>query len=661
MARQKPLEFYGLPQLGYAEAIPLSGEHRRDQLAIERFCFRIGHDEREGGLGKFGHFRNFIDLIYNQDGSRKPFLWHQWSDWVTEKCCKELEVGEAGSASAGKTAPAALWAVGNFLADPTHTKVFCFSTTIKEANDRIWKEVIEYWQAAPQAEGKIGKLVQSQNKILGLNTSGQGFGNTSGIYLYAADKSNESTAFNGLIGSKVPKTGTPTEDADILLRNPEFADLAHMGFEEDHLRDLVLRLQEVSLDRRGRIIIIIDEATGVSGKLLDAYFTNLKPGNEGRVQIIVIGNPSSRMDTHGRFCKPANGYESINPNMTEWRTATGGVCLHFDGRKNPRIVHGDERLVWMPTQKANDELAENFGENSYEFFRMVAGFWAPEGAHDTIYSEADLVSSGAMSEEPVKWGYHPPKMICGFDPAFTSGGDRSVATFAKLGVDAAGQQVLEYVEAVSIKPDITKRDVPVAEQILVQWKHECEKRNVPPDHCCFDASGGGVSFAALVHRMWSPRVRSVTSGGKASERPLSNEKGPDGKPIRGCDKYANRATALWCVNVPFLRTGQIKRLPDTLVKELCSRQKAKKKGVTNLDKIQIERKQDYKARERQSPDDSDSWNLTCDEAITRHGFRVGEPRTPEGQPVRRSIEDSPWEQLKARARRITNRKRLKRH
>ena len=663
MARQKEVDYYGLADLGYADSLPLSGDYSRDQLAIERFAFRIGHSPTEGGLGKFEHFRRFMDLIYNRPGSYKKFLWHDWSEWAIRKFCEESEVGMAGSASSGKTAPAAFWAVGNYLADPTHVKVFCFSTTIKEAKDRIWKEVVEYWNSAPEADGKVGKHNTSLNQILGLSYSGKGFGTSSGIYLYAADKSNETTAYNSLIGSKVAKTGSPVEDPDVLLQDPEFRDLVDSGMDEDLLRDLVLRLQEVSADRRGKIIIIIDEATGVSEKLLDAYLTNLKPGNEGRVQIIVIGNPSSPFDTHGKFCEPAAGRESINETMTEWRTVTGGVCIHFDGRKNPRIVNGDERLVWMPTEKANEDLIKRYGENSMEVARMLKGFWAPVGAGNSIYSDADLVQSGALSREPVVfrggYGDRRPEMLSGLDPAYTMGGDRASASFERLGIDQNGLQVLEFVEEVTIKADINKKDVPVPDQILLRWKHECEKRQVPPENCCFDASGGGILFASIVSRLWSPKVRGVSSGGKASVKPLRAEKDPSGKPIRGCDKYANRATELWCVNVPFLRTRQLRGIPDALAKELCSRQTAKKKGTSNLDKIQIESKRDYKDREKVSPDFADSHNLVVDEAITRHGFR------PSDTPVEGAVQthtprgDSPWEQLKARARAISNQKRLK--
>lgn len=656
----KPLEFYGLKALGYADAIPLSGDWLRDQLTIEGLCFRIKHDPAEGGLGAFEHFRNAVDLIYNDKSRKSPkrFIWHDWAEMAIREFSANLEVGLAGSASSGKTSPAALWAVVNYLLDPTHVKVLTFTTTIKEAKDRIWKEVIEFWEAVPNGPGK---LLKSTNQIQGLNFSGDGFGTSSGLYLYAADKSNESSAYNSMIGTKVAKTGEPTDDPDVLLKRPEYRDLLHMGFDIDHVRDLVLRLQELALDRRGKLIVIIDEATGVSTKLLDAYFSNLKVGNSGRVQMIVIGNPSSHFDAHGIFCEPAAGWASINENMDKWNTVTGGVCIHFHGEKNPRIVNKDERLVWMPTERANKENEDKYGRNSYEYWRMVVGFWAPEGVANSIYCEADFTQNQALEgEDKVIWGLHSPIMLCGFDPAFTSEGDRAVARFGKLGFDHRGRQVLEVLDEATVNADITLKDVPVAEQLAIRWKLECQKRGVLPENACFDASGGGVSFAALVHRLWSPKARAVNSGGKASEKALPGEKTADGKPLRSCDKYANRATELWCAPLRFLRTGQLKNIPRELAKELCGRQKAKNKGSSNLDKIQIEKKSDYKGREKHSPDASDAFNLLVDEAVARHGFRPndnalpGQPNSPKGPRAK-----TPWEEFKERARRTTRGKTLK--
>src|SRR6478735_8593350 len=107
-ARTKPtspltqeLNWYGLPMLGYKESVILSGNHLQDQLAIEGLCFRIGHLPAEGGLGKFGHYKNAVDLTYNHPDrqSFKKFLWHDWAIRASRAFCDESETNLAGSAS----------------------------------------------------------------------------------------------------------------------------------------------------------------------------------------------------------------------------------------------------------------------------------------------------------------------------------------------------------------------------------------------------------------------------------------------------------------------------------------------------------------------------------------------------------------------------------
>lgn len=552
--------------------------------------------------------------------------------------------------NSGKTNPAGLWVVGQFLTDPTHVKAFVFTTTIKEAHDRIWKEITEFYQAVP---GAPGRYVKSHNHILGMNYDGTAFGNSSGIYLYAGDRSNETNAVSSFIGSKVPKTGSPDEDPDSLLASEAYRDIRAMGFPHEFTRDLVLRLQEISSDRRGRIIIVIDEATGVSPKILEAYFTNLKLGNPNKVQIIVIGNPSSHFDTHGEFCEPAAGWGSINVNMESWTTKTGGICIHFDGEKNPRIVDGDNSLVWMPTEKDNKVIEDKYGRDSYEYMRMVRGFWAPEGSSNSIYSEAEFTETRALDKGTV-WA-QPPILLSGFDPSFTTGGDRAQAWFAKLGTDVMGTRILEYTEEVTIKADISNTRIPVPKQLALKWKAECEKRGVPPENASFDESGGGISFGAILKETWSSRVRGVSSNGKASDKTIPGEKDSRNQPVRGCDKFANRASELWCAMKPYLRSGQIRGITKELAKEICSRQKAAKKALANIEKIQIEPKAVYKDREKMSPDSSDGALILLDEARVRHGFKPdntpGEIRNATGPSTGRTA----WEELKARARKIHRR------
>lgn len=652
----KPVEelnFYGLHRLGYDE-FPLTGDMIADQREIEAVCFRIGHRPEEGGLGRFQHFKNFVDLRWNHPSLNctKKFIWHDWSTRVIQKFCTESEVGIAGCTSSGKSSPAALWVVANYLMNPTHVKSFVLSTTIKGAKDRVWKDVIEFWEAVSSPEGK---LLKATHEIQGLNFSGDGFGNTSGIYLHAADKSSEASAIDKLIGAKAAKSGNPGASFEELIASPEYSYLRKEGFDEDYLRDLVARLQELAPDRMGPLIVVIDEATGVSEGVLNSIMANLKPGNPGFLQVIVLGNPASRFDSHGTFCEPDAGWDSITLMDEEWRTKSGGVCIRFDGEKNPRIVHKNERLTWMLRQQDIDAMAKKYGENSLYYFRMVRGFWSPLGADTGVYSEADFIQSGALDK--TVWGFERPRRLAGYDPSFTSGGDRAVCWFGLLGKDPEGKMILQLEEEVTIKPNMLDKATPVPAQMVKLWRDECLARGVGPECACFDATGGGVTFAALVNMLWSPSVQGVSSGGKASKAVLPGEKTPEGKPVVAADRFGNKASEIWVGAMPFLRSGQIRGVTKELAKEICSRQNDKT-GMGDARVIKIESKRVYKGREKGSPDSSDAFFLLVEHAKTKHGFKPSE-KAPVDTPATRSASKGTWNALVARARRITYKKSLR--
>lgn len=644
-----PLNTYGLPSLGY-EGLD-TGNYLQDQLHIEAMCFRIGLRPDEGGLGKFGHFKNYVDLLWNNPdtGSSKRFVWNSWSDKMLEKACECDELCIAGCASSGKSGPFALWAVANYCIDPTHTKVLVMSTSIKGAKNRIWKDVKEFWGAVA---GLPGKLLDATNEIRGLTYQGTGYGMSSGIELMATEKSSEASALEKLIGIKAPKTGEPDGSFESLLKNSEFIDLKDQHCEE-YLRELLPRLINLAQDRVGKLIVIVDEATGCAPGVLNAIMANMKPGNFGHFQVIFLGNPASHFDSFGMFAEPAAGWNSVSINDDEWETKSGGICVRFDASRNPRIVDKNEKLWWMPTEDAIRTVADRYGEESLFYYRMVRGFWFPLGMESGVYSEADFISGGSMST--TTWGLRTPRKLAALDPGFTTGGDRSSCTFASFGIDHSGLQTLQRDEVITIKADPNIKTVPVPTQIVRNWKRECLKRGIQPEDACFDATGGGVSFAAIVHAEWSPRVNPISSGGKASKDPLGNEKGPDGKKITAAERYANKATEIWYGAHEFLRTGQLRGVTPELAKEVCSRQHDKE-NQSDGRVLKIEGKRKFKSREKHSPDDSDSWFLTIEHAKRKLGFRASGVSVMPGVENRDPRETS-WNHFKEKARKLFGKKR----
>ncbi len=643
-APPKVLETYGLAALGYDGFD--TGNYLEDQLLVEATCFRIGLRPDEGGLGKFGHFKRYVDLLWNNPdlGSTKKAVWNPWTDRMLEEACYENMLSCAGCASAGKSSPFALWGVANYVMDPTHVKVFMASTTIKLAKERIWKEAREFWGAI---QNLPGKLLDSTNEIKGLSYDKKGYGDSSGIRLIATEKSAEANALEALIGLKAPRTGAPDESFEALMNHIDFVDLADKHCEE-YLRELLPRLMNLMDERMGKIILIIDEATGCAQGVLNAILSNMRPGNEGRLQVIMIGNPASHFDVHGQFSEPVNGWDSVTLQDESWETKIGGKCIRFNAEKSPRIVEKNEKCSWMLSADAIKQMAKDFGKESLYYYRMCLGHWFPLGMEAGVYSEADFLSTGAM--ERTHWGFEPPKKISTLDHGFSIGGDRSSCTFFTYGKDPSGLTVLQREENITIMADANNTTVPVPYQIARNWRDECRKRGIPPENAAFDATGGGITFAAIVKVEWSPLVHAISSGGKASKDPLENEKTPDGKKVTAAEKFANKATEIWYGAHAFLRTRQLKGVTAELAKEICSRQHDKS-GSPDGRTLKIENKRIFKAREKSSPDDSDSWFLGIEHVKRRHGFRPASGVSVDAEPVSKG--STSWEHFRQKARRIT--------
>ena len=656
----EPLNWYGLKAFGIGpDSIGLTGNRTSDQLAIEMICFRISHAEHEGGLSRFGHFKEIVQLLWNnpENESMKRYTWGPWGERLLEEMCNEPELCVAGCANAGKSDPTALYAIVSYISDPTHVKVIMMSTTIKEAKHRIWRTLKEYWLGIKNLPGRA---LWSTNEIRGLDYSGESYGDSSGIYLMAGDKSMEAESVNKLIGTKPAKTGEPAETYEEIIRKGEFADLVEK-FDEETLRDLLPRLNQLSTSRTGKLIILIDEATGVSPAVFDAIRSNIQFGNRGHVQLVALGNPDKIYDSFGQMATPKDGWDSVDlENDEEWETAAGGKVVRFNAEKSPRILLNDDRFHWLPSKEAIADLLQRYGAKSKYYIRMVKAMWTLDGGEDSIYTPADIELSGSRKSE-VTWGYNPPTPVSFLDPAFTAGGDRAMATFGLDGIDIEGNHVLLRTDKIAIKVDVNNTSIPINFQIVAGWKKECLNRGVLPQNAAYDRTGGGVPFGDIVFTVWSPLVTGITSGGPASKNPLPGEfhpakPGEKPKPILACDRFANRATEIWHSAAPLFRSKQIFGVDDELAKELCSRQHDKAGGT----KMKVEAKKVYRDREGKSPDESDSFLGLVDFCRTKFKLLPTERNKALAAMPSSNTGRKAWEAFKARARRISNQKPMKR-
>lgn len=541
-----------------------------NDLDVEAWCYRNGLTRQQGGLGRFGHFRKFVDGVWNNPklAPTRNFVWNDWSERMIRSAIDNRFVAWAGAASSGKSDCAALFGIVEYLTDPMHTLVIITSTTLTGARQRIWKSVDQLWNAVPALPGKI---VPSVGRIKGANLDARTYGDATGLFLLASEKKKEKDALGKLIGIKATKS-----DA-----NPV-----------------------------GRLILIADELPELPESLVHAAFTNLW-ANEG-FKMIALGNPASFYDAFGIVCKPTAGWDSVSEGDEEWETPRG-KCLRFDGECNPRIL-GDERCNWMYSKDDIDRIKRDYGEKSIYYWRMVKAFWAPQGAVASIYSPADIHRHGAGK---VTWGTSPVTRVAGLDPSYSHGGDRSILFFGTIGEDLDGKVVLQFDEFLVLQEDLTNKTVTRSEQIVRQFRAECEKRGVSPRNVAYDGTGAS-SFGDIVTSLWSPQVLRVNFAGAASDRPATPL---DSAPASS--RFANRVSELWGAGLSLLRNGQLKGITDELAKEMCARTYQEVKGKDGL-RMLVEPKTDYKARTGESPDIADAAFVLLDLCRQRHHFRSGE-------------------------------------
>ncbi len=537
------------------------------QLSIELRAYRIGIEVKHAGLGKTGHFRECVNLLWGEHNPQKQFVWHPWAERMLDASLEHKYLSVAGCANAGKSDFYAVYAIVNWLSDPVGTMVLITSTSLKESRGRIWGAVEEYWNSAQKVmqDALPGKLVSSLGMIKLEDPTGEyKTSDRSGIHLIAGEKRKESEAIGKIVG----------------LKNQ-------------------------------RVFFIADELPELSPAILTAAVSNLDANPE--FQLIGIGNPNSIYDPHGIFSRPRDGWRSITPACAEWPTELG-FCIRFDAYQSPNVLAGRTIYKWLPTQAKIDAKKRELGEESLAFWRMWRGYWCPTGGSESVVAEADIIGFNCESHVKV-WKKNQFIWLAFLDPGYTNGGDRSILYFAKLGInDETGLETLDWIGYIPLFENTMDKEVSRNYQIVRQFKARCEKRNIPPQHCGVDDTGA-AAFGDIVHEEWSKQVIRLNFGGNATATRVSAY-----DKTLACDKYKNRVTEIWCSVREYMRANQIRGLEPDLGVELTARKMVTHKTSTGL-KDQVETKEIMRGRTGKSPDIADAALGILDIARTKFKFR----------------------------------------
>lgn len=528
---------------------------------IELTCMAQRVSGERGGLGAYRHWKNAVKVLYPN------MAMHEWLTWRAQSFFENDFNYWVGCATAGKSHDAIFLGLTWWLGNPTESAVVLTSTTAKSIRRRLWPVLQELRHALAAVkdspvfnQGFPGHVIDSKTMV-------------------QANKGDDKHAIAAIA---VAEGSVNKAVSDIKGFHP-----------------------------KKRLLVIVDEANDTPEAIFHAI-SNLKKGLV-EFKMIVIGNPVSRLDPHGRVCEPEMGWQSVGVGSEEWKTkgvkeweVEPGICLHFDGEKSPNIKLGRDEFTFLYSNK-NLQAARDAcpNEDTLGYWSNTRGFWPPDGVCYTVFTDAFVVQYGL--KDLVIFGTKVKK-VAGLDPSFSADGDGCILRFGTLGDLPDGRMCLVAGERVKIN---LKAGQDIIYQIAEKAVEECKKRGLSPEDLGIDVTGGGIGVADVITRIWGEGVNRVNFGGSASEKPASSENGKQAKEV-----YYNRVTELWYNAREFGSAGQLKGLNDRDCMEFCSRPYAMKSG-----KLWVLPKEECKKELGRSPDDADAVVVMLDTA-RRNGLTL---------------------------------------
>jgi len=555
---------------GLQSIIPMS------ETDIEWNAFRLGI-KPPIGRGKERHFwqaavLSWPELSIGIGRDRKysnrvnPWL----VDCITAFCSEEFAVyrGETvfrsivltGCGGAGKTQAAGLYAVGWWGCSPHNSIAILTSTTKEMIRHRIWPVIQHYRNGLENTmtgrKWELGHMLDSQTTLQA----------TKGDYKHAI-----------------------------------FALAVAHGETQKALHNLKGMHAE-------RILLVVDEANGTPEAIFEAI-PNLRKGCHD-FTVIIIGNPTTRLDSHGRAAEPADGWKSVGMNSKQWRTRAvpewqleSGVCIRFDGVESPNVKAGKNIYPYLYNQE-NWQAAQNH-VGTFAYWSQDRGMWPPEGMSNTVFNEMLIERCGAIDQFTF---VGPTTLIAFLDSGF--GGDACVLQFGELG-DIGGKMGLQLTDwlDVPISPEAEAHDVDY--QIARRTIEECRNRGITPSCFGVDATGIGRGVGAIIAAEWSPSIHYTAWGAAPSERSSAQN---DGRPAR--EVYTTFVGEIWFGAREGMESGQVKGFSSQAIMEFCSREYEMRGKM-----FRIERKEEMKKRMRYSPDHADAVS-GCVEVARRNGLEI---------------------------------------
>lgn len=484
------------------------------------------------GEGRFEHIKNLNQMFFP-----KSFEYHDWSTKAMRAFSENQHTAICGCGGSSKSTAAGNYGLWFLLMAPNDSAVLIASTSIDAAKKRIWKNVRQYYGEMTRQCRQVGETCLIGNPRPAIRASKTDTAH--GMYVVAVAKGEVEKGIEALKGFH-PK----------------------------------------------RLLMIGDETDSIGQAVVDVG-VNQEIGTI-EYQTIWLGNDPSLFNPLGKMMQPDIG-KPVTLGHTEWTSTSGVHCLRFDAFDSPNIRDNDKWAGIVRQKDINAAIARH-GANSPQIWIMMRGIHPPEGANDTVLSEALFVRNNCQEGVTWKRSFTSTALL---DPAF--GGDRCVIRPTDYGLDIKNQMRVLIGAPVELQINAGDTQNPPEYQIAQGVMSFCKARGIKPEDFVMDATGTGRGVASVLQREWSPNINLVQFGGAPSDMPVSDE---DPRPAN--EVYDRKVTELWYSFREFTEAGMIRGLDAQTAAEFCAR-----KFYIKSKKIAVETKEEMKLRGAPSPDLAD--------------------------------------------------------
>lgn len=540
------------------------------------------------GNGLFYHWKAAIQLLWPD---MKP---HRWFELMLKEYLERTYIGVMGCAGAGKSDSFGRIMLVDWYLHPSRTTVLISSTTIKALELRVFGMIKTYHREAKRLWPWLpGNLIEGKQMIV----------------LSDRSEAAEGRDFrNGIVG-------IPCKRGESFIGLGEYVGI--------HNKRVLMLADELSLMPRG----FLDAVSNLSKC---PYF-----------KMAGLGNPSETTNAHGFLCEPAahlGGWEGgldQMPKTKTWETRfPNGVCIQLPGSDCPNMDVEPGLPVPYPFLITREQIENDgkiWGTNDWHYTMMVEGKMPRGQGSRRVITRQMCEKFGAMLD-PI-WLNSSRTRIAALDAAYRGvGGDRCIFLVLEFGNEALPipdgskvvaniltqespaaehHQILALIGVTVVQIEAGK-DADLPEDQIVRFvMAECLKLNIPPENFFFD-SGMRTSLVTAFGRLWSPQVNSVDCGGSPSERKVSAD-----IDVLCKDYYSKRITEFWYSVRLIVESSQFRGMTTDVMNEGCARE-FKRVGAN---KIEVESKEEMKAKTGYSPDKFDALAIGCEGARQR-GFVI---------------------------------------